>query len=275
MQDYITKFFSGFEPFAINAGKLLTAFIIFFIGWLISIWAKRVVRSALNKTKNSHIDATIKPLLVKLTQVFILILALLVAMSKAGIPTTSLITILAAAGLAIGLALQGTLSNIAAGFMLLFLRPLRVDEFIETPNVSGNVIEVGIFTTTLKTMDGLYLSCPNAQIWGNRIQNYDRYQTRRVNIRIGVAYDTNLESARLVLLNAMSKHPKVLSEPAIPEVFVDDFADSSITLLARCWIPTEEWRVNSSELRIAIKNALDEAEIEIPFPQRVLHQANK
>ena len=158
MQDYITKFFSGFEPFAINAGKLLTAFIIFFIGWLISIWAKRVVRSALNKTKNSHIDATIKPLLVKLTQVFILILALLVAMSKAGIPTTSLITILAAAGLAIGLALQGTLSNIAAGFMLLFLRPLRVDEFIETPNVSGNVIEVGIFTTTLKTMDGLYLS---------------------------------------------------------------------------------------------------------------------
>ena len=272
MKDFLAKHFTQLEPVALNAGKIVTALLIFFIGWLISIWAKRILRKALSRTENTAIDATIKPLLVKLVQTIILILALLIALSKAGIPTTSLIAILAAGGLAIGLALQGTLSNIAAGFMLLSLRPLKVDEFIETPNISGNVVEVGIFTTILKTMDGLYLSAPNAQIWGNRIQNYDRFPTRRVNIKIGVAYNTNLDRASEIILAAMNNHHNVLLEPKIPEVFVDDFADSAVTMLARCWIPTDEWRVSSSELRISIKNALDQAGIEIPFPQRVIHQ---
>ena len=178
----------------------------------------------------------------------------------------------AAAGLAIGLALQGTLSNIAAGIMLLFLKPLKVKEYIETPNANGTVIEVGLFTTILKTVDGLYISVPNAQLWGNRVQNFDRYTTRRVTINVGVGYASDLDKVKNVLLKVMNDYPNTLQEPSIPEVFVDAFGDSSIDLTARCWLPKDSWRAMSTELRIAVKKAFDEADIEIPFPQRVVHQ---
>ncbi len=272
MNEFIIKYFSGLEPLAMNVGKLVTAAIILLVGWLISIWAKRLVQLALSKTDDDTIEATVRPLLGKLTKAIILIVTILMALSKLGVPISSLIAVVAAAGLAIGLALQGTLSNIASGIMLLFLKPLRINEYIETPNASGTVIEVGLFTTILRTVDGLYISCPNAQIWGNRVQNFDRYTTRRVSINIGVAYDSNLEKVKDILLKVMNDYPGTLQEPSIPEVFVDAFGDSSINFTARCWLPKETWRLMSTDLRIAIKQAFDDSNIEIPFPQRVIHQ---
>lgn len=272
MQDYITKIFPALEPIAMNIGKFITALLIFFIGWLISKWAKRLVRSGLSRVDNDGIDATVKPLLVKLASASILIIAILIALSHVGVPITSLVAVLAAAGLAIGLALQGTLSNIAAGVMLLVLRPIRVNEFIETPNVSGKVLDLGLFTTSLKTADGLYVCMPNAQLWGNRIQNLDRFPVRRANIDIGVAYDSDLDKVTEIILKTVNEHPNVLSEPAIPEALVETFADSSINILIRFWLPKTNWRPDASAIRIAIKKAFDANNIEIPFPQRVIHK---
>ncbi|MBT8142648.1 MAG: mechanosensitive ion channel family protein [Gammaproteobacteria bacterium] len=257
------------------ATKGLIAIFILFIGWLLSHWAKRLVKAALAKADDSAIDATVKPLLGKITRALVMVIAVLVALSYVGIPISSLIAILAAAGLAIGLALQGTLSNIAAGIMLLFLRPLRVGEFIETSGATGTVVEVGIFTTILKTVDGLFVSAPNAQIWGSRIQNFDRYDVRRATVNIGVSYDTNLDKARELLFKVMREQENMTTEPGEPEVFVDEFADSSINFTARCWFPREQWRANATELRIAVKKAFDDAGIEIPFPQRVIHSVSE
>ena len=272
MQNIFEKYLPTILPYADYLIKAGSALLILIFGWIIAIWAKRLVQVALSKTDDDTIEETVRPLLGTLTKAIILIVTFIMTLSHIGVPISSLIAVIAAAGLAIGLALQGTLSNIAAGIMLLFLKPLKVKEYIETPNVSGNVIEVGLFTTILRTVDGLYVSCPNAQIWGNRIQNFDRYTTRRVTLSIGVAYATDLDVARNLLLKVMNDYPHTLQEPSIPEVFVDAFADSSISLTARCWLPKDTWRAMSTDLRIAVKKALDEANIEIPFPQRVINQ---
>lgn len=272
MQDFISQYLPENSPYVAEITKFVTALLILLVGWILAKWAKRLVRIALSKMDANKVDVTLKPLLVKLTQTIILLIALLMALSFVGVPITSLVAVLAAAGLAIALALQGTLSNIASGVMLLLLRPFNVNETIDTPSVTGKVTEIGLFTTNLKTADGLFVSVPNSQLWSNRIQNVDRFPVRRININVGVAYDTNLDDVCKILVETMSAHSAVLSEPAVPEVLVEEFADSSINLLARCWLPKTNWRADASSIRIAVKKALDEANIEIPFPQRVLHQ---
>ena len=274
MQDFISQYLPENSPYVAEITKFVTALLILLVGWILAKWAKRLVRIALSKMDANKVDVTLKPLMVKLTQTIILLIALLMALSFVGVPITSLVAVLAAAGLAIALALQGTLSNIASGVMLLLLRPFNVNETIDTPSVTGKVTEIGLFTTNLKTADGLFVSVPNSQLWSNRIQNVDRFPVRRININVGVAYDTNLDDVCKILVETMSAHPAVLSEPAVPEVLVEEFADSSINLLARCWLPKTNWRADASSIRIAVKKALDEANIEIPFPQRVLHQVN-
>lgn len=274
MQDFISQYLPENSPYVAEITKFVTALMILLVGWILAKWAKRLVRIALSKMDTDKVDVTLKPLMVKLTQTIILLIALLMALSFVGVPITSLVAVLAAAGLAIALALQGTLSNIASGVMLLLLRPFNVNETIDTPSVTGKVTEIGLFTTNLKTADGLFVSVPNSQLWSNRIQNVDRFPVRRININVGVAYDSDLDDVCKILVDTMSAHSAVLSEPAIPEVLVEEFADSSINLLARCWLPKTNWRADASSIRIAVKKALDEANIEIPFPQRVLHQVN-
>lgn len=241
------------------------------IGWLIARRVSQWIRATLLRHK--RFDATLKPLIASLAHYLIVSISVLAALAQFGIPTASLLAVLGAVGLAIGLALQGTLSNIAAGVMLLTLRPLRVGEYIETPENAGTVVEMGLFTTELKTLDGLYLSVPNAKIWGDRVLNFDRYPVRRINLTLGVAYGTDLEKARAVITEAIASHDIVHAEPEAPIVHVVGFGDSAIDLLARCWIPTDEWRKTETELRIRIKSALDTNGIEIPFPQRVIHTA--
>lgn len=253
-----------------RAPAVFGAFAILVVGWLVARRVSRWIRQALGKQK--RFDATLKPLVASLAHYTIVSVSLLAALAQFGIPTASLLAVLGAVGLAIGLALQGTLSNIAAGVMLLTLRPLRVGEYIETPENAGTVIEMGLFTTELKTLDGLYLSVPNAKIWGDRVLNFDRYPVRRINIPVGVDYGTDLEHARTVLAAALEQHPHVQTEPESPVILVTEFADSSINLLARCWITTERWQVTATELRMIIKSTLDANDISIPFPQRVVHQ---
>ena len=251
--------------FAMN---IAAALVILFIGLLIARWMRRRLRSS--KVGTAHIDATLRPVIA--TSVFYVIIAMTIYafLTKLGVPATSLLAVFGAAGLAIGLALKDTLSNIAAGVMLLVLRPLQVGEFVDTSAYAGTVQEIGLFATTLKNIEGLYIYVPNSEVWRNRLQNFARHSERRFMENIGVGYDSDLKKTQALILDVLRQAPDVQELPTPPECYVMSFGDSAISISCRCWLPADNWLYRASNLRIAIKAALDKEGIEIPFPQRVV-----
>ena len=257
-------------PFVLTlAGNLIAALIIFVVGWLVGKWMqKRIQRS---RVGGSHLDATLKPVVASVVFYLVLALTLYAVLIKLGVPPTSLIAVFGGAALAIGLALKDTLSNIASGLMLLFLRPLAVGEFVDLGPSMGTITEIGLFATTLKTPDGIYQYVPNSKVWEGRIQNFGRHKVRRFVLQIGVSYDTNLRDAQRIMLEVLDKADRVQEAPPTPpECYVMAFADSSINFECRVWLPADNWFARASEVRIRIKEALDQSGIEIPFPQRVV-----
>lgn len=250
------------------AMNILAAFGIFVLGTMVARWLRKKIRGAAFGTE--HVDVTLRPVIASAVFYVIVAITVYAALTRLGVEPTALLAVFGAAGLAIGLALKDTLGNIAAGFMLLILRPLNVGEYIETPSVAGTVQEVGLFSTSIKNSEGLFIFVPNGQIWANRIQNYGRHTERKLVINIGVGYDTDLEKAKHILVQTMKDQNTTLALPDEPQAFVMDFADSAIMLSARCWMPASDWLLNASNMRIAVKTALDDAGIEIPFPQRVV-----
>ncbi|NNE56686.1 MAG: mechanosensitive ion channel family protein [Hellea sp.] len=246
------------------------AIFILVIGWMIARIARRLIRKANIPGATDATTLTVRPVIAKVTFYLILLSALYAALTKLGVPTGSLLAVFGGAALAIGLALQGTLSNIAAGIMLLILHPIRVGEYIETPSVNGTILQIGLFSTTVKNVEGLTVFVPNSEIWKNRIQNYARHDVRKLLVDIGVSYDADLNETKRVLLRVMENDERVLSEPTPPECHVMSFGDSSVNLSCRCWMAGDGWLPKASDIRIALKTALDEAGIEIPFPQRVV-----
>jgi small conductance mechanosensitive channel len=204
---------------------------------------------------------------------------------KLGVPASALIAVFGAAGLAIGLALRDTLSNIAAGVMLLILRPLKVGDFVDIgQSTLGAVEEIGLFTTTIRNVENVAVYLPNSLIWGNRIQNFGRHVNRKAIIDIGVGYGSDLDAVRELLLGVLAGQeglipyqdgvaPGLNAAATPPEVYVMSFGDSAINLSCRCWLPGDNWLMRATNLRVSIKRALDEAGVEIPFPQRVVHMA--
>jgi small conductance mechanosensitive channel len=219
-------------------------------------------------------DPTLKPLLVKLVRYAILAITLVAVLGQFGVQTTSLIALLGATALAIGLALQGALSNVASGVMLLLLRPFKVGDYVVvSDNIGGTAREVGLFTTVLITPDMVYVSVPNSKIFASAIINYTREATRRINIVVGVDYKDDIDKAQEILLDIMRSDQRVLSNPA-PIAPVDALADSSVNLIARCFVRnTEYWNVYF-DIQKAIKLRFDAAGISIPFPQRVMTVRN-
>lgn len=257
--------------------SLAAAFTILIFGWIFAKWIKRRVANV--KIGHHEIDATLRPVLASLVFYIIMALTLYAFLIKLGVPANSLLAIFGAAGLAIGLALKDTLSNIACGVMLLVLRPLDVGNFIDTGSVSGVVEEIGLFSTTLKTGEGIYIYIPNGQVWTNRIQNFGRHTIRKAIIDIGVGYETNLEQAQALLLEVLNHTPDLVSfetgaAPSAPEIYITSFGDNAINVSCRCWLPGNNWLARTSDLRVSIKSALDKANIEIPFPQRVVTLKN-
>jgi len=244
------------------------ALVILIIGWTIARWLRRRLRGT--KYGLSKIDPTLRPVIASSVFYLILAMTLYAVLTKLGIPATSLLAVFGAAGLAIGLALKDTLSNIASGVMLLVLRPLTVGEFIDTNAASGTVQEIGLFATTLRNAEGIFVYVPNSHIWNSRIQNFGRHPDRKFVETIGVAYDTDLKAAQTLLLNVMENAPGIQAHPAPPECYVTKFADSAVVLSCRCWLPSDDWFLRASNLRIEIKTALDKAKIEIPLPQQVV-----
>lgn len=250
------------------AVDILGALAILIVGWIGAGWAGRLTKKAIHKIP--RVDNTVGPIAAGIVRYALLAFVMVAVLAQFGIETTSILAVFGAAGLAIGLALQGTLSNIAAGFMLLLLRPFSVGEFIDAGGVSGTVEEISLFTTRLKTPAGLAISAPNSSLWGSTITNYSRNPLRRIELVVGIAYGDDVDGALAELKSLMTEDGRILADPA-PDVFVTGLADSSVNLTLRCWVNTPDFWVTSCDLTRRAKLRLDDKGYSIPFPQRDVH----
>jgi small conductance mechanosensitive channel len=242
--------------------RLAAALLILIVGMVVARAAGRGI-SRLVAT-SGRLDQTFRGVLAAVVRYAIMIVVLIAILGQLGIETTSLLAALAGAGLAIGLALQGTLSNIAAGLMLLWLRPFRVGETIESGVVNGTVEEVGLFATELRTAEGVYRFVPNSQLWSTQIVNYSRNPSRMVDARITIPYSADITRARDILLDVARSNPKVLKDPAV-EVFVDSYGDATTILVFRPWVATRDFALLRRSLIEEAKRRLDEAGITAAF----------
>ena len=258
---------STIHIFVTYAGQVLGATIILILGFYFAGKLSGIARK--NLSLFNKIDPLIVPIIGNVIRYGIIIITLIAVLGQFGVQTTSIIAILGAAGLAIGLALQGTLSNVAAGVMLLLLRPFTTGDWVETGGVSGTIKEVGLFTTIINTFDNVYVSIPNSSIWNSTITNHSHYKTRRIDVDIGIHYDTDLELASKVLLQ-LGEDERVLNDPKAPQFLVIKYDDSSIVVRLRLYAHTKDWFALYSDLMKRLKPALDKAGIEIPYPHRVI-----
>ncbi len=248
--------------------ELAAALAVLVLGWWLAGRVQKLILRALNRLP--RVDATLKPFLSSLARYAIIAITLVAVLARLGVQTTAIIAVLGAAGLAIGLALQGTLQNIAAGIMLLLLRPFKVGDYIDAGGIAGTVNEIGLFTTDMTTYDGLYRSVPNASLWNTSILNYSRLPTRRMDVPVGIAYEDDVEEALTLLLKHLKEDTRVLTDPE-PQVLVTGLGDSAVDLTLRCWVNRTDFWPLKFELNKKAKLWLDAAGISIPFPQRDVH----
>ncbi|HEV7278541.1 MAG TPA: mechanosensitive ion channel domain-containing protein [Devosiaceae bacterium] len=244
-----------------NMLNVVTALVVLVGGWYLSGVLSRGSRELLPKTR--RVDNTIAPLLSQVVRYGVLIVTAVIVLSQFGVQTASILAVLGAAGLAIALALQGTLSNLASGILLIWLRPFNVGEYVDAEGVAGTVVEIGLFGTRLRTYDGIFVYAPNTKIWSSRIINYTRESTRMVETKIGIAYSADIAAARAALLEVATDE-RVLPDPA-PFVFVDALGDSAVVLNLRSWVKGSEWWQANVDFREQAKLRLDAAGIEIPY----------
>jgi len=255
------------EMGTVYAIDILGALLILIIGWIFAGWARRLTLKAILKIPK--VDNTVGPIAANFVKYAILAFVIVAVLAQFGVETTSILAVFGAAGLAIGLALQGTLSNIAAGIMLLVLRPFSVGDYVDAGGISGTIAEIGLFTTQLKTPAGLAISAPNSSLWGSTIINYSRNPQRRVDLVVGVSYADDIDGAMAEMLALMESDARMLKDPA-PQVFVTALADSSVNMTLRCWVNTPDYWQTLCDLTRNAKVRLDEKGYSIPFPQRDL-----
>ncbi len=248
----------------VNGGvNILIAILILIAGWLLARWLGRWSH---NLVERSHyIDETLKPLIYNFVRYAVLAITMVAVLSQFGVQTTSLIALLGAAGLAVGLALQGTLSNVASGVMLLFLRPFRVFDRIKVADTAGMVREIGLFRTEIITDSGNFVSIPNSTIFSGTIINVSREAQRRTDFTIEVDRAENIDRVQKAVLEALESMPQVVKSPP-PAVLVDTLGPLSTTLAVYAWIPNRDFLANLSEVKKRVRHALNEAEISAPVP---------
>ncbi len=237
------------------------------IGWWVARLAGRLVRRLFARR---HLDDTLVGFFANLAYITVLTLVVISALERLGIRTTSFVAVLGAAGLAIGFALQGSLSNFAAGVLLIFFRPFRAGDQVDVAGTNAVVVEVQIFSTVLRTPDNKLVIVPNSTITGTTIVNYSAHPTRRVDLVFGIGYGDDLRRAKEVLLQAAADDPRVLKEPP-PIVAVAALAESSVNLVCRAWVRTPDYLDVSGDLLERVKIEFDAHGISIPFPQRDVH----
>ena len=254
------------------ATNILLAIAILLVGFWIAGKVNKIIVSL--SDNNVKLDDTLFRFLGSIARYLILAFVFIAVLNRFGVQTASIIALLGAAGLAIGMALQGTLSNLAAGAMLLVFRPYKVGDFIDAAGRFGNVTEIDLFTTILKTFDNQQIIIPNSQIWGTQIINHSHYDIRGVDMHFGVAYGENTDAARAVIDKVLADHPHVLDTPA-PFVEVETLNDSSVDFLVRPFCKGEHYFDILYSVPEQVKKALDEANIEIPFPHRKVIVVNE
>lgn len=255
-------------PLALEYGsQVLLAIITFAIGWWI---IGRVTSGVHVLLEKRHVDRTLHSFIGTLIGVGLKVLLLISVAGMIGVETTSFIALIGAAGLAVGLALQGSLANFAGGMLILILRPFKVGEYIEAQGIAGTVDSIQIFFTMLKTPDNKTIIVPNGSLSNGNIINYSRQATRRVDINIGIDYGDNVKQARALLLGLAEADERVLQDPA-PAVWLTALGESSVDLSLRMWTKTEDYWGVFWELQERAKEAFDSEGITIPFPQRTLH----
>ena len=258
------------DLFSIFLG-ILAGILIFWIGrW----FAKLVTRYTSRSMERAHVDRMAIRFLQTVVYFGVMGAVVIAALNAAGLHTTSLTALLASAGVAIGLALKDSLSNLASGVMILLFRPYTINNYVDAAGTSGLVEEVQIFNTILRTPDNVKVIVPNSAVINNNISNYSAYEKRRVDLVVGIGYEDNLGQARDTLMDLMQSHPMVLQEPG-PTVDVLELADSSVNLAVRSWVQGEDYWQVRSDLLEQIKLRFDEAGINIPYPQQdiYLHQS--
>ncbi len=251
------------------APSVLGGIAILVIGWMISRIVARSLRAALGRFE--RVDATLRNFFVSLVRYLILIFTVLAVLSAFGVQTASLIAIFGAAGLAVGLALQGTLSNVAAGVMLLLFRPFKVGDYIDGGGgAAGTVKDLSLFVTELATPDNVQVIVPNSLLWGTVLKNYSFHPTRRVDFLLGISYDDGIGAAFETIHEIIAADERIHAEPA-PQVVVGELADSSVNIIVRVWSQASDYWGLKFDLTRRFKEGLEAKGLTIPYPQQDVH----
>ena len=247
--------------------NLICATLIFFVGLAVIKIILSIARKILSKT---HIDVIMVNFLLSIARAALLLLVFIAVLKQLGFDTNSLVALIGAAGLAIGLALQSSLQNFAAGFMLIVFKPFKDGDFVELANTSGVVEKINIFSTTLRSADNKEITVSNGAIYGNTIVNYSARDTRRIDMVVGISYESDLKKAKELLVYIINQDARILKDPA-PEVSVSELADSSVNFVVRPWVTNADyWNVKCA-LTENIKLTFDANGIIIPYPQMQVH----
>ena len=247
--------------------KVLGALVVLAIGRMIAGLMRRMVVKGMQRAK---FDSTLIPFLSSMVYYLLLTLVIIAVLGLFGVPTAQFVAILGAAGLAVGLALQGTLANFAAGVMLLVFRPFRVGDFVEVGGSAGSVVAIHVFSTTMNTSDNIRIIVPNGTVWGAVIKNYSVNDTRRNDMVVSVSYDDDLGKVIEVIQGVLTADPRVLQDPQ-PLVAVSEMADSSMNLVVRPWSKRQDSWALRCDLTRKLKEELESAGCSIPFPQQDVH----
>lgn len=259
--DYVINILIEFSP------RLISALLIFLIGWYAIKVIKRVVTKIMIKRE---MEPTLSKFLADILIWTLKILLFVTVISRLGVENSSFVAIIGAAGLAIGLSLQGSLSNFAGGVLIIMFKPFKVGDFIEAQGVSGTVQQIQIFVTQLATVDNQIIFVPNGALSNGNIINYSYAETRRANIIINISYDSNLKKAKEIIFEIIHNHPAILKEPE-PVILVDSLGDSSVNIAVRPWSKLEDFFTMRSDILEQIKQKFEENNITIPFPQSEIH----
>ncbi len=247
---------------------VIGAIVILIIGWIVAGWGKRITTIALNKT--DKVDALITGFASNGVRYAILAFTIIAVLERFGVETTSFVALVGAMGLAIGLAMQGALSNVAAGVMILIFRPFKVGDFIEGGGVTGTVKTVSLFLTYLNTPDNVEIILPNSELWNASIKNYSFNKTRRLDLMFGIGYDDDIDDAMKVINDIITADSRCLSDPA-SLVAVGNLGDSSVDLIVRVWCNAEDYWALKCDMLKTVKQTFDKKDISFPYPQRDVH----
>ncbi|MBE4230958.1 mechanosensitive ion channel family protein [Vibrio parahaemolyticus] len=267
--NHLSAFYTTHQDLIVQIlqNTLITVFV-FIVASLLAKVVKRGVFKATSKLSGG--DEIVARLLAQVASYAVYLVGLVIILDLFGVNTASLVALVGAAGLAIGLALKDTLSNIAAGIMILFLKPIKKGEFVEFGSYSGSVVDIGLFTSVFETADGLYISSPNSAVWNSTIRNFSRNNKRRMDITVGISYQDSVEVGLNVLKELALSQPHILNDPE-PQVIVHMLADSSVNLQLRAWCPTDKYWETYWAVQKQVKPNIEAAGLTIPFPQRDLN----